>query len=67
MKIFLDILKAVGGLKFSMKQKKLQKVPVEGSGSWGKFQLGEVPVGGQGPVGGQKFTPSIIDNGRNVI
>ena len=31
---------AVGGLKFSMAQKKVQK-----SASWGKCQLGEVPVG----------------------
>ena len=27
---------AVGGLKFSMAQKKLQKVPVGGTASWGK-------------------------------
>ena len=32
---------AVGGLKFSMAQQKVQK-----SASWGKCQLGEVPVGG---------------------
>ena len=48
---------AVGGHKFSMAQKKVQKsaswgkcqlgeVPVGGSASWGKCQLGEVPVGG---------------------
>ena len=36
---------AVGGLKFSMAQKKLQKVPVGGSASWGKCHFGEVPVG----------------------
>ena len=33
---------AVGGLKFSMAQKNFAK-----SASWGKFQLGEVLVGGQ--------------------
>ena len=32
---------AVWGLKFSMAQKKLQKVPVRGSASWGKGQLGD--------------------------
>ena len=39
---------AVGGLKFSMAQKKkFKKVPVGGSASLGRCQLGEVPVGGQ--------------------
>ena len=53
---------AVGGLKFSMAQKKkFKKVPLGGSASWRKCQLGEVPVGevpvgGQGPVGGQNLT-----------
>ena len=42
----LDGVPAVGGLKFSMAQKKSSK----------KCQLGEVPVGGQGPVGGQNLT-----------
>ena len=37
---------AVGGLKFSMAQKKVQK-----SATWGKCQLAEVPVGG-GASGG---------------
>ena len=41
---------AVGGLKFSMAQKKLKKVPVGkvpvgGSASWEKCQLGGVAVG----------------------
>ena len=48
---------AVGGLKFSMAQKKVQK-----SASWGKCQLGEVPVGGSASWGtraswGTKFNP----------
>ena len=33
------------------------RVQFGGSASWGKHQLGEVPVGGQGPVEGQKFNP----------
>ena len=41
---------AVGGLKFSMAQKKLKKVPVGkvpvgGSASWGEVPIGGVPVG----------------------
>ena len=41
---------AVGGLKFSMAQKKLKKVPVGkvpvgGSASWGKCQLGGCQLG----------------------
>ena len=36
-----------GGFKFSRAQKKkIQKVPVRGSASWGKCQLGEALVGG---------------------
>ena len=57
---------AVGGLEFSMAQKKLKKVPVGGkcqlgkvpvgeSASWGRCHLGKVPVGRM-PVGGQKLT-----------
>ena len=42
---------AVGGLKFSMAQKILQKVPVGGSASWGKGQLGEVLVGESANLG----------------
>ena len=42
---------AVGELKFSMVQKKLQKVLVEESASWGKCQLGEVPVEGRASWG----------------
>ena len=45
----------VGGLKFSMAQKKLQKVPVGGNVSLVKCQSRAVPVGGQVPVAGQKF------------
>ena len=61
---------AVGGLKFTMAQQKVQK-----SASWGKCQLGEVPVGevpvgGQGPVGGQNLTLgrtfSIFAGGKNL-
>ena len=46
-----DGVPAVGGLKFSMAQKKFKKVPVGGSASWGQG-----PVEGQGPVGGQNLT-----------
>ena len=56
----------VGGLKFSMAQKKFAKsaswwkcqlgeVLVGGSASLRKCQLKDVPVGGLVPVGGQKF------------
>ena len=38
-------------------KKKFKKVLVGGSASWGKCQLGEVPVGRLVPVGGQKFNP----------
>ena len=58
---FSDGVPAVRGLKFSMAQKKLQKVPVGGSGSWGKCQLGKgqfrkEPFEGQVPVWGQNLT-----------
>ena len=42
---------AVGGLEFSMAQKKVLK-----SASWWKCQLGEVPVGGSA-IWGTKFNP----------
>ena len=41
---------AVGGLKFSMAQKKVKK-----SASWLKCQLGEVPVGGIASSGKCQF------------
>ena len=41
---------AVRGLKFSMAQKKVPK-----SASWGKCQLGEVPVGGSASWGKCQF------------
>ena len=59
---FYDGVPAIGGLKFSMAQKKVQKsaswgkgqlgeVPVGGGASWGKCQFGEVPVGGSASWG----------------
>ena len=48
--IFLYSVTAVEALKFSMAQKKFQKMPVGGSASWGKCQSGEVLVEGV-PVG----------------
>ena len=42
---------AVGGLKFSMAQQKVQKSASWGSASWGKCQLGEVLVGGRASWG----------------
>ena len=41
-----DGVPAVGGLKFSMAQKKFAK-----NASWGNCQLGEVPVGGSASWG----------------
>ena len=49
-----DCVPAVGGLKFSMTQKKLQKVPIGGSASWGTFNSWTIFIKF---LGGKNLTP----------
>ena len=49
-----DCVPAVGGLKFSMTQKKLQKVPIGGSASWGTFNSWTIFIK---ILGGKNLTP----------
>ena len=57
----LEVYRHLGDLNSQWHNKKFKKVPVGGSATWGKCQLGEAPVGGQVPVGGQKFNPWMDD------
>ena len=55
------VYRQLGDSNSQWHNKKFKKVPVGGSASWGKYQLGEVLVGGLVPVGGQKFNPWMDD------